>query len=170
MNLGTRRMVLGAVFAALILMATTFLKIPGATGYYHLGDGFIYAAAVLLGPVLGGMAAAVGSMLADVLGGYAIWAPWTFVIKGLTAIAVGLVAYRARSWPRIGLGMVLGAAVTIAGYALAAYVMYGFAAVLPETYFNVAQTGFGILIGFALLLWNRTRMDDMMHLDEDRER
>jgi len=84
----------------------------------------------------------------------------------LTAVAVGLVAFRAQNWMRILFGMLLGAAITIAGYALATYIMYGYAAVLPETYFNIAQTGLGIVVGFALLAWNRTRMEEMVERAE----
>ncbi|MFO8060499.1 MAG: ECF transporter S component [Bacillota bacterium] len=159
--LQTRRLTFGAVFGALIMLATMYLRIPGATGYYHLGDGLIYASAVLLGPVTGGMAAAVGSSLADVLGGYAAWALPTFVIKGLTAVAVGILARGSASMIRGALAMICGAVITIAGYAGATYLMYGAPAVLPETYFNLAQTGFGVLIGLLLVWWNRMRPGDM---------
>ncbi len=161
MDRDLRRMTFAAVFAALIMLATMFLRIPGATGYYHLGDGLIYACAILLGPAMGGMAAAVGSALADGLSGYAVWAPWTFVIKGLTAAVVGIMARR--DSPAVGmvLAMVAGALVTVVGYGAATYVMYGAPAVIPETYGNLAQTGIGVVVGLLLVLWRQIPVDDI---------
>ncbi len=157
----TRRLTFGAVFGALIMLATMYLRIPGATGYYHLGDGLIYASAILLGPVTGGMAAAIGSSLADLLSGYAVWTLPTFIIKGLTAVVVGYIATGSTSLIRNACAMIAGALVTIVGYGVATYFMYGAPAVLPETYFNLAQTGLGILIGLLLIWWNRMRPDSM---------
>ena len=76
------------LFAALVFIATSVLKVPTPTfGYIHLGDGFVLLAGFLLGPVCGGLAAGIGSGLSDLLGGYVVWAPGTFVIKFLTAFA-----------------------------------------------------------------------------------
>lgn len=161
MDSNLRKMVFGAMFAAFIMLATMYLRIPGATGYYHLGDGLIYACAVLLGPVTGGLAAAVGSFMADMLSGYPVWAPWSMLIKGLTAVMVALLARRSRSPFRLGASMIAGALVTIVGYGLATWVMYGMPAVIPETYGNLAQTGLGIIVGMLLVWWNRTQLDEL---------
>ncbi len=161
MDSDLRKMVFGAMFAAFIMLATMYLRIPGATGYYHLGDGLIYACAVLLGPVTGGLAAAVGSFMADMLSGYPVWAPWSMLIKGLTAVMVALLARRSRSPFRLGASMIAGALVTIVGYGLATWIMYGMPAVIPETYGNLAQTGLGIIVGMLLVWWNRTQLEDL---------
>ena len=62
------------MMAALVFVATYFFKLPVSItqGYIHLGDGFILLGAALLGkPAIA--AAAVGSMLADLLGGYTLY-------------------------------------------------------------------------------------------------
>ncbi|GHU99244.1 hypothetical protein FACS1894211_04310 [Clostridia bacterium] len=80
------------VFAALILIFTAFTQIPLATGYIHLGDAFIFIACVYIGWAAV-PAAAVGSALADIISGYAVYALPTFLIKGImAAIAVGIFA------------------------------------------------------------------------------
>ena len=77
---------LGGMMASLVFVATYFFKLPVSItqGYIHLGDGFILLGASLLGwasiP-----AAAIGSALADLLGGYTLYILPTFVIKGLVA-------------------------------------------------------------------------------------
>ncbi len=160
-----KRMVWGAMFGAMIAVATLYLKIPAFPGYYHLGDGVIYAAAVLMGPVVGALAAGIGSALADVVGGYAIWAGPTFIIKFLTALVIGLLAYQARSWPRLIGGMAAGAAVTLIGYSITAYFLYGrqIAVALAEFYGNLGQTGSGIVIGLVLVTLLR-RVVSFSHL------
>lgn len=75
-----------AVFTALVFVFTAYLHIPSHTGYTHVGDGFIYLAACLLPAPYAVFAGAVGAGLADLLSGYAIWAPGTVVIKAAAAL------------------------------------------------------------------------------------
>lgn len=87
-----RNIVLIAAFAALTLLATSILKIPTPTmGYIHIGDTFVILSGVFLGPLAGGLAAGIGSGLSDLLGGYPVWAPGTFVIKFLTAMVTAFI-------------------------------------------------------------------------------
>lgn len=83
-------MVLTALLASLVLMGTMWFKIPLASGYVNLGDGMIFLAVLLLGGRYGAIAAMIGSTLGDVFGGYAIWAPFTLVIKGGMALWMAL--------------------------------------------------------------------------------
>ena len=88
----TRQIVMTAMFAALTLLATFIIKIQTPTfGYIHLGDAFVLLSGFFLGPFLGGLAAGIGSALSDLLGGYAIWVPGTFVIKYFTAFVAAFV-------------------------------------------------------------------------------
>jgi len=145
----TKTLTSTALFTALITVGTLYLKVPGPTGYYHLGDGLIYTAALVLGLWPAAFAAAVGSALADVLGGFAGFAVWTFLIKGLTSIVVTSVAKGKPS--RNLMAMVLGAIVTVAGYAIATTVMFDAQAAMAETLGNFAQTGAGVIVGLALV-------------------
>lgn len=87
----TRCLVLGALFAALCTVMTLVIQIPSPMqGYVNLGDCAVLLSGWLLGPVYGGAAAGTGCMLADLLSGYAHYAPGTFLIKGATAAAAGL--------------------------------------------------------------------------------
>ncbi len=81
-------LVFGALLAALCCVSTLIIQIPTPTGgFVNLGDVIIVLAAWLLSPVYAVLSAALGSMLADILAGYAQYAPATFVIKGLMALA-----------------------------------------------------------------------------------
>ena len=56
-------------------------------GYINLGDAIVLLCAFLLPPSYAFFAAGIGSMLADIFSGYAVYAPATFIIKGLMALA-----------------------------------------------------------------------------------
>ena len=87
------RLVLAALFAALCYVATNIIHvpIPATDGYINLGDCVVLLGAFLLGPVYGAAAGGIGSALADILSGYTIFAPGTFVIKALIAVFAALI-------------------------------------------------------------------------------
>lgn len=140
--------VLGLV-TSVIMVSTMFLKLPTLTGYIHLGDGVIYAASLALGPFAGAVSAALGSALADVLGGYPAWAPWTFAIKGIAGYIVGKLGYGKSKMNRL-VAMSLASLWIVAGYAAGTAFMYSPMAVWGEILGNLVQTGSGIVIGSLL--------------------
>lgn len=88
----TKTLVAAALLAALTCLSTMVIQIPTpALGYIHPGDSLVLLCGVILGPVLGGLSAGLGSMLADVFSGYLIYAIPTFVIKALCAAIAGMV-------------------------------------------------------------------------------
>ena len=98
------KLVLAALFAALCTIMTMVIQVPSPVqGYVNLGDCAVLLAAWVLGPLYGGAAAGVGSMLADLLTGYAHYAPGTFVIKLLMAAAAGLLFRALRREGRVRL-------------------------------------------------------------------
>ncbi|MDO5519761.1 MAG: ECF transporter S component [bacterium] len=85
-----QKLVIGAMFAALCFLGTFIVKIPTFNGYIHLGDCMVILTGIILGPIYGALAAGVGSMLSDLLGGYVAFVPGTFVIKALAAATAAL--------------------------------------------------------------------------------
>lgn len=77
---------MSGIFAALIFVTTAYLHIPSHTGYTHIGDAFIYLAGCLLPTPYAIFAGSAGAMLADCLTGFAIWAPASVLIKGITVL------------------------------------------------------------------------------------
>ena len=92
MNNNLKKLILAALFAALSCVATMSIRIPtpGTSGYIHPGDAIVILSGVILGPVWGFLAGGIGSALSDLIGGYFIYVPITFGIKGLVALAAGL--------------------------------------------------------------------------------
>ena len=88
MKTRTQKIVVAALLAALVCVATMIVKIPSPRGYINLGDSIVLLAGWMLSPLYGFLAAAIGSALADLLSGYGLYAPATFIIKGIMALAV----------------------------------------------------------------------------------
>lgn len=76
-----KRMVLSGLLAALVFLFTAYLHIPSHTGYTHVGDGLMYIAACLLPAPYAVFVGVCGALLADLLTGFAVWAPASLVIK-----------------------------------------------------------------------------------------
>ncbi len=148
-----------AMFAALICVGTVLIVIPVmGGGFVNFGDCFILVAAWTLGPYYGFAAGAIGSALADLFVGYAMYAPATFVIKGLIALTAAVTA-RAFSnktnKKRLGyiVGAIAGELVMIVGYYLfnATIMGYGFIGAALTLHFDAIQAGAGAIIGCLLM-------------------
>lgn len=145
------RLTLGGVMAALVLVSTLFLKlpIPMANGYVHLGDGLI-----LLGSALVGMvnvpAAAIGSLLSDLILGFGEYAPVTFLIKGLVALCAVYALREKRAWLRVLL-LLLCESLMVAGYFAFEWPVFGLAAAVASLPGNAVQGLSGVIVCAALL-------------------
>ena len=79
-------MCISGIFAALVFVITAYLHIPTYNGYVHCGDGLIFIAACILPMPYSIAVGALGALLADLLTGFAVWAPGSMIIKGLLAL------------------------------------------------------------------------------------
>lgn len=156
----TKQLALSGLMAALVMVGTMLIQVPTPTkGYIHIGDSMVYLSGILLGPAAGGLAAALGSLLADVASGYGIYAPATFVIKGLDALIVGycyhLVARDSGALTRKTLGYVLGVAlggaIMVGGYLAYETLLYGFATAVLGIVGNITQAVGGGILAFPVL-------------------
>jgi len=132
------------VMAALVAAVTMAVQVPvpETHGYINLGDTMVMLSGVLFGPLVGGIAGGVGSALADLLSGYAGWAPFTLLIKGAEGFVVGLFARRGgRLWTLAG--CLVGGAVMVLGYFAVEYALYGVGA-FAELPGNVVQAAVGV--------------------------
>lgn len=166
-NHKTRTIITAALLAALTTVATMIIKIPTPTqGYIHLGDGMVLLCGILLGPGLGAVAAGIGSMLADLFGGYMAWVPGTFAIKALTALVGGWLYHhmvgreKLHTPVRVALCGIPAECVMVAGYFVYEVGMQAVAgsavgvaavAVLAGVPFNIVQGLAGVIVCAVLL-------------------
>ena len=154
----TKKITFSALFAALCCIATYVIKVPLPYGYFNVGDVFVLLAGWMLGGVWGGVAAGLGSALADLLSGYALYAPVTLVIKAL----MGVIAYYGYAlckklikkdgldiFPRIISG-VLAEIVMTFGYFAFEWILYGWGGATASLLGNFTQGGICLAIGVAI--------------------
>lgn len=149
-NKRTTYLVSAAMLAALITVATAFVRIPTGigSGYIHLGDSVVYLAASMLPPPYAMCAAAVGGSLADILAGAAIWAPATLIIKALNVLPFCLLKKNPEGFmrKRSAAAASVSGIITVAGYFIAEAIMYSPQSALASIPFNLVQAVGGAVI------------------------
>lgn len=161
----TQRIVMAALLAALACVATMIIKIPSPLkGYLNLGDCVVLIAGWMLSPTYGFLAAGLGSALADLFSGYVVYAPATFIIKGVMA----LIAFYGFTLLHKKLGelpsrIISGAAaeiMMILGYFVFEGFMYGFAPSVVNIPANGVQGIAGLVLGVVLVkVFDKARID-----------
>ena len=156
MNKSLKNLVMAALFAALSCVATSIIRIPtpGTGGYIHPGDAIVILSGVFLGPVYGLFAGGIGSALSDFIGGYFVYVPITFVIKGLIAFIAGYIFQKAAANNHskhlaVAFGGVADIILVAGGYFICELPMYGkgAAASIPS---NIIQGVSGLIIASIL--------------------
>lgn len=146
-----RRLTTAGVLAAAIVLLTTLVSIPmpGGFGYINLGDVGVLLAGMLLGGGWGALCAGAASALSDVLLGYTVYAPATFLIKGLVALVAGILF--AKTQKKIRFAALYPAALIVpAGYFFYELLLYGAASAIPNILFNTLQCMVGAVVATIL--------------------
>jgi uncharacterized membrane protein len=165
-----RTLALTGVMTAIVFILTRAVQVPTPVGgYIHLGDAGVLFTGFAFGPVVGAIAGALGTALADVTSPYAQWAPFTLVIHGLMGLLAGyIVRGNAKLW-RLLAACVVSGIVLVAGYFVAGLVLVGMEAAL-EIGPNVSQIIGGAIVSVPLyyavrrayppLIWHNNRPEE----------
>ena len=142
----TKRLALaGQLCGATLLLTLISLPLPSGYGYVNLGDGGVFLCAMLLPGGLGALAAGVGAALADLILGWAVYAPATLFIKGLTAFLAGLAFRKAK---RAAVPLALLSCLTVPlGYFLYESVLLSPAVAAVNAVLNALQALLGACLG-----------------------
>ena len=146
----TRNITFTAMFTALVFLATRFIAFPGPIppGYINLGDSVIILCAVLMGGNSAAFAGAVGASLADITyPGGIIFAPFTFIVKGIEGFVAGKIA-RKNSMKSVVIAAVAGGFILVGGYFLSEWLLlpyldktFGMTFAIAELPLNFIQAG-----------------------------
>ena len=120
-----------AIFVALTYIFTAFInvRLPIAAngGLIHLGNVPLFIGAIIFGKKTGAIAGGVGMGLFDLLSGWTLWAPFTFVIVGLMGFTVGKLTENEKhqnfKWYVIAIAA--ACVIKVVGYYIAEAVIYG---------------------------------------------
>lgn len=129
-KMSVQKLCVTALLTALVCVTTAAIQIPIPLGYMHLGNVMILIAGVYFGPEIGLLAGGIGSALADLLTGFAVWVVPTLLIKSLMGYAIGRIAWGRGEAPmrkpqRIAMANAAGILIMIAGYTIFGGVIYG---------------------------------------------
>lgn len=147
-----------AMFAALVTVATAFIKIPSALGYQHPGDSMVYLAACVLPGPYGIIASSIGGGLADLISGYPQWILPTIIIKGLNAVPFVLCKYimkrmgkedKILNLPTL-LMLIPTTAITVFGYFVGNWMLYDWGGAVAELVTWWVQPTIGAIVFVAL--------------------
>ena len=119
-----------AIFTAIIMLCTMLIKFSTGLGegYIHFGDCFIYLSACVLPFPYCLVASAIGGALADILGGYAVWAIPTAIIKVLIALPIMIISKKNQAPKmlniKVALMTIVSGVISIIGYFIAECILY----------------------------------------------
>lgn len=156
MKTKTQKIVIAAMLAALTCIATMIIKIPSPLkGYLNLGDCVVLLSGWLLSPLYGFLAAGLGSGLADLISGYGVYVPATFIIKGVMALAAYFgFRFLQNKITNVSARIVSGIVaelIMVFGYYVFEGFLYGFGASLVNIPANAVQGVAGLIIGTILV-------------------
>lgn len=153
------RLVYTALFTALTTVATLVIQVPSPmSGYVNLGDAMVLLSAWILGPVYGTAAAGIGSMLADLLSGYAYYAPGTLVIKCLMAFVAAQVflvlqgKVKGKHFAQVVSGLLAESIMVVGYFGYAGLILGNGLSAALSIPGNLVQGGFGIIVSTVVYL------------------
>lgn len=145
----TKEITLFALLMALTVIMTMIIRIPTLNGYINLGDMVLLFTGMFLGKKAGFFVGGFGSALADILTGYAYYAPFTFIVKGLEGFICGWIfkktGYQKPAFATLPAGLFM-----VFGYFIVSYLMYGIGGAIASIPGNLVQGIVGA-IGAVLL-------------------
>ncbi|HIH72595.1 MAG TPA: ECF transporter S component [Thermococcaceae archaeon] len=155
---------LSGIMAALVAVVTMIIQVPTplTKGYINVGDSMVMLVAVLFGPTIGAFAGGFGSAMADLITGYAHWAPFTLVIKGVEGFVVGYLTSKKDDFTTILLATILGGALMVLGYFSVEVYFYGWGGAIAEVPGNTLQAVTGIIVGGGVGHVIKRRVKDML--------
>lgn len=151
----TYDLVIYALFIALTYVATWLINIRlpfmGNGGLIHLGNVPLLVAGMLYGKKAGAIAGAFGMGLFDLMSGWTMWAPFTFVIVGTMGFVIGLIEEKRPFKANLAndvLAVIAAIIIKIAGYYIAEVILFGnFITPLGSIPGNIIQVGVaGIIV------------------------
>ena len=153
------RLVYTALFNALTTVATLVIQVPSPmSGYVNLGDAMVLLSAWILGPVYGTAAAGIGSMLADLLSGYAYYAPGTLIIKCLMAFVAAQVFLvlqdktKGKRFAKVVSGLLAEIIMVVGYFGYAGLILGNGLSAALSIPGNLVQGGFGIIVSTVVYL------------------
>lgn len=162
---------LSAIFIALNIVLTIYLIIPlPGQGYANLSDAIIILLSSLIHPLLGAVVGAISGAISDLILGYGIYIPFTFLIKGIEGLVVGyILRIIFKSKPKIGLFLVFpvaffGGILMMSGYFFMELAFFDLSVASADILGNFLQGIVGSICG-TILFYSLFKLPIIKYLD-----
>lgn len=145
------------IFGALLLAITVvfgrlfILPVPWTHGNVNLCDAGILIAAIILGPVYGGVVGGLGGLFLDLISGFTQYAPFSFIAHGLEGLIAGYLYKKAKSRATKYLALAIAVIVMVICYLIADSILYTWVAGLLGIGTNILQGIIGIIVALLVV-------------------
>ncbi len=149
-----RLLVLCGLFTALIAVCTLIgFPIAAGQGYLNPGDALIHAAVFVIGGWQCALVAGLGSMLTDLMLGYTVFLPGTFIIKACMALVGMLLLKRCKhSFTAFAIaGIVVPFGYFCYEALLSLFKVWSIAVAVYDLPWNFVQYVFGVVLGSVIV-------------------
>lgn len=157
----TRDLVETSLLISLVFIATKFINIrlPISIngGLIHLGNTMLFISAIGFGKKKGAISGAFGMALFDLVSGWTMWAPFTFIVRGIMGYIIGSI-----SWSNGKCGnntatnifaVIISGIWMLVGYYITEVILYGnLVAPLTSIPGNITQVIIGLIIGLPIVI------------------
>lgn len=148
-----------AIFTALVFLATSSFRVPvvPGAGLIHTGTVVLFIVATCFGPIKGALAGSFGMALFNLTTEWAVWAPYTFVIRIVMGYLIGRIANckgaQGRSWKLNILALLLSGIWFIPATYIAQLMITGADWYIPLAAIpgNLAQLGLALVFGLPVI-------------------
>ncbi|MEG0732907.1 MAG: ECF transporter S component [Vagococcus sp.] len=142
---------LAMLIALTTVLALTFIfPVPMTKGYVNFLEVGIYTAAMLLGGPAGAIVGGISGGMLDLILGYPQWLIFSVVIHGTQGYVAGKWSGNKQNVTRIFF-LLLASVIMIAGYFVAATILYGKVAGIASIFGNIIQNVFGVIISMIII-------------------
>lgn len=156
----TAEIALCGVFSAIICVFTMFVQIrifPAEGGMVHIGNVPLFFAAAFFGKKVGAVAGGTGMMLSDLLSGWTIYAPVTFIVTALMGAAFGKIVNGKPCIKNLIAASLAALLIKITGYYIGEVILYRSVIVpLASVPGNAIQIVTGAVIAIPVILASGT--------------
>jgi uncharacterized membrane protein len=155
----TKDLVISSLLISLVFIATKFINIRLLIsingGLVHLGNTMLFISAIVFGKRKGAIAGAFGMGIFDIVSGWVLWAPFTFIIRGVMGYIIGYISWGNNRNGNNNLYNIIAVLISgvwmIIGYYLTEAILYGnWIAPITSIPGNELQIAIGIIIGLPI--------------------
>ncbi|MBO3443264.1 ECF transporter S component [Clostridium sp. CCUG 7971] len=155
----TRDLVETSLLIVLVFIATKFIniKLPISIngGLIHLGNTMLFISAIVFGKKKGAISGAFGMALFDLVSGWTMWAPFTFIVRGIMGYIIGSISWSSGKCGNNTVTNIFAIIISgiwmLVGYYITEVILYGNLTVpLTSIPGNITQVVIGLIIGLPI--------------------